>query len=56
MQTFLTYASFRRTARVLDERRLGKHRAEALQVMRALRIEGYGWRHHPVARPALRSE
>lgn len=47
MQTFLPYASFARTARVLDTRRLGKQRVEALQILRALELEDYGWRHHP---------
>ena len=47
MQTFLPYASFERTARSLDRSRLGKQRVEALQVLRALTVPGYGWRHHP---------
>ncbi len=50
MQTFLPYADFAATARVLDPRRLGKQRVEALQVLRALTVPGYGWRHHPAAR------
>jgi hypothetical protein len=50
MQTFLPYADFAATARVLDPRRLGKQRVEALQALRALTVPGYGWRHHPVAR------
>lgn len=33
---------------MLDKRRLGKQRVEALQVLRALRWEGYGWARHPV--------
>ena len=49
MQTFLPYPDFRETARVLDKRRLGKQRAEAIQVLRALTVAGYGWRHHPAA-------
>lgn len=48
MQTFLPYPSFTETAEVLDDRRLGKQRVEVLQVLRALTIVGYGWRHHPV--------
>jgi pyrimidine dimer DNA glycosylase len=32
---------------VLDRRRLGKQRVEALQVLRGLTTPGYGWRHHP---------
>ncbi|TDC66370.1 cytoplasmic protein [Actinomadura sp. GC306] len=49
MQTFLPYADFADTARVLDRRRLGKQRVEAIQVLRALTVPGYGWRHHPAA-------
>lgn len=47
MQTFLPFASFARSAEVLDDRRLGKQRVETLQILRALHFEGYGWRHHP---------
>ena len=47
MQTFLPYADFARSAAVLDDRRLGKQRVEALQVVRALTRETYGWKHHP---------
>ena len=49
MQTFLPFADFGLSAAVLDLKRLGKQRVETLQVMRALVIEGYGWRNHPVA-------
>lgn len=47
MQTFLPYGDFRRTARVLDLRRLGKQRVESLQILRALTFDDYGWRNHP---------
>ena len=50
MQTFLPYPEFDRSAAVLDRARLGKQRVEALQVLRALTVPGYGWRHHPVAK------
>ncbi|MFF0308343.1 MSMEG_6728 family protein [Streptosporangium sp. NPDC004379] len=50
MQTFLPYPDFAATARVLDPRRLGKQRVETIQVLRALTVPGYGWRHHPAAR------
>lgn len=50
MQTFLPYADFRRTARVLDQRRLGKQRVETLQILRGLTRPGYGWRHHPAVK------
>ncbi|SFW80969.1 MSMEG_6728 family protein [Amycolatopsis australiensis] len=50
MQTFLPCADFTASARTLDRRRLGKQRVEALQVLRALVVPGYGWRHHPAAK------
>ncbi|MFF5518410.1 MSMEG_6728 family protein [Streptomyces coeruleorubidus] len=50
MQTFLPYPGFRESALVLDRRRLGKQRVEALQVLRGLVVPGYGWRHHPAVR------
>lgn len=50
MQTFLPYADFAATAKVLDPRRLGKQRVEALQVLRGLTVPGYGWRHHPAVK------
>jgi hypothetical protein len=50
VQTFLPYPDFRSTARVLDQRRLGKQRVEALQVLRGLIRPGYGWRHHPAVK------
>lgn len=50
MQTFLPDADFRRSALLLDPRRLGKQRVEALQVLRGLTVPGYGWRRHPAVR------
>ena len=50
MQTFLPYPDFAATAAVLDQRRLGKQRVEALQILRAITVPGYGWRHHPAAK------
>lgn len=47
MQTFLPYADFAASAAALDDRRLGKQRVEALQILRALTRETYGWKHHP---------
>jgi hypothetical protein len=49
MQTFLPYPGFDESAAVLDVRRLGKQRAETIQVLRALTVPDYGWRHHPAA-------
>jgi hypothetical protein len=50
MQTFLPFPDFTATARVLDHRRLGKQRVEALQIQRALVVPGYGWGRHPAVR------
>jgi hypothetical protein len=50
MQTFLPYPNFAASAAVLDDRRLGKQRVEALQILRALTRVTYGWKHHTVVR------
>ncbi|PKW05647.1 hypothetical protein SAMN05428944_7326 [Streptomyces sp. 1222.5] len=50
MQTFLPDPDFRRSALLLDRRRLGKQRVEALQVLRGLTVPGHGWRRHPAVR------
>jgi pyrimidine dimer DNA glycosylase len=50
VQTFLPYPEFVASAVVLDDRRLGKQRVEALQILRALTRERYGWKHHPAVR------
>lgn len=50
MQTFLPYADFVASAKSLDDRRLGKQRVEALQVLRALVRPTYGWKHHPAVK------
>jgi hypothetical protein len=47
MQTFLPFPDFAASARVLDRRRLGKQRVEALQILNALTVPGHGWQHHP---------
>ena len=47
MQTFLPHPSFYDSVRCLDNKRLGKQRVEALQILKALYIPDYGWRHHP---------
>jgi hypothetical protein len=49
VQTFLPHPAFADSAATLDPRRLGKQRAETIQVLRALTVPGYGWRHHPAA-------
>jgi len=50
MQTFLPFPDFTESAAVLDPRRLGKQRVEAVQVLRGLTVPGYGWRRHPAVR------
>jgi hypothetical protein len=49
MQTFLPSPSFKESASILDQRRLGKQRVETLQIMSAL-IDGRGWINHPAVR------
>ncbi|MGD8717221.1 MAG: MSMEG_6728 family protein [Candidatus Zixiibacteriota bacterium] len=52
MQTFLPYPDFERSARCLDDRRLGKQRVEARQILNILlgRAKGRGWIHHPAVK------
>lgn len=50
MNTFLPYASFERSARCLDMRRLGKQRVEAWQILNALRRGSGGWINHPAVK------
>jgi hypothetical protein len=55
MQTFLPYPSFRKSAKVLDDKRLGKQRSECVIIMKTLlgvyEKEGRkGWPHHPATK------
>jgi len=50
MQTFLPYPDFRESARVLDNKRLGKQRVEAKQIYLALTEPTYGWKNHPAVK------
>jgi hypothetical protein len=50
VQTFLPYPDFAASVAVLDPKRLGKQRVEALQVLRALTRATYGWKRHPAVR------
>jgi hypothetical protein len=50
MQTFLPYPSFSESAKVLDNKRLGKQRVEAYQILRVLCGESTGWQHHPAVK------
>ncbi len=47
MQTFLPYAHFQSSAEVLDYRRLGKQRVEALQILTTLVTGRKAWANHP---------
>lgn len=56
MQTFLPEAGYTKSAKVLDNKRLGKQRVECKQILRALGVpvggssgKG-GWRHHPAVK------
>jgi hypothetical protein len=50
MQTFLPFADFAASAKVLDNKRLGKQRVENLQILKALLDPNYGWQHHPAVK------
>ena len=52
MQTFLPYADFRRSAAVLDIKRLGKQRVEVLQILNCLDplYSRKGWNNHPAVK------
>lgn len=50
MQTFLPHPSFSNSARDLDNKRLGKQRVEAYQILRALSGMSKGWVNHPATR------
>lgn len=52
MQTFLPYSNYAKSAWALDNRRLGKQRVEALQILRMLlgETDGGSWRKHPAVR------
>lgn len=50
MQTFLPFASFEDTAKVLDYRRLGKQRVEAWQILNCLSGKTEGWKNHPAVK------
>lgn len=49
MQTFLPYPDFHESAFCLDNRRLGKQRVEAAQILKAL-SDGGGWSNHPATK------
>jgi len=49
MQTFLPFPDFIHTAKILDDKRLGKQRVEAFQILKTLTYGG-SWRNHPAVR------
>lgn len=50
VNTFLPHADFTKSAETLDNKRLGKQRVEAWQILQALRGQTKGWRTHPATR------
>lgn len=58
MQTFLPYKSFEKSAQTLDNKRLGKQRVEALQILRSLNGEYQtnAWGNHPAVKMWRESE
>ncbi len=47
MNTFLPYPSFEESAKVLDNKRLGKQRVEVYQILKCLLEEKTRWYNHP---------
>lgn len=50
MQTFLPYPDFAESARVLDNRRLGKQRVEAMTLLHSVIGADTGWENHPAVK------
>ena len=50
MQTFLPLPDMYESVSVLDDKRLGKQRVEALQILNTLEGRSQGWRHHPAVK------
>jgi hypothetical protein len=49
VNTFVPWPDLQRSAEALDDKRLGKQRVEALQILRANLGLTKGWRNHPAA-------
>ena len=49
MQTFLPFPDFKKSAKALDNKRLGKQRVEVLQILNTLK-KGNKWANHPAVR------
>lgn len=50
MQTFLPYSDFQLSMSILDTKRLGKQRVEAMQIINTLENRKTGWSNHPAVR------
>lgn len=50
MQTFLPFPDFQASAQCLDNKRLGKQRVEALQILNVLTGKRSGWANHPAVK------
>ena len=52
MQTFLPYPNFQESARVLDYKRLGKQRVEAMQILNIIsgKVPDSRWKNHPAVK------
>ena len=52
VNTFIPYSDFKKCAKVLDNKRLGKQRVEAMQIINILegKSKGIGWKNHVVTR------
>lgn len=50
MQTFITDFNMAQNARNLDNKRLGKQRVEAIQILNCLLIEESRWKTHPAVK------
>ena len=52
MQTFLPYPNYIRSVQALDNKRLGKQRVEAMQIINILegKQASKGWRNHPAVK------
>ena len=50
MQTFLPYPDLRDSVACLDNKRLGKQRVEAMQILNVLEGRRQGWKNHPAVK------
>jgi len=50
MQTFLPYPDLADSVLCLDNKRLGKQRVEAMQILNVLEGRRQGWKHHPAVK------